>query len=73
MQAPIPKLKKTVAGALLLAAAIILTSCASEKQQVAVVKDPDAQKESAIPWNQQQKWEVGADVSALGATSDHAH
>jgi hypothetical protein len=72
MRAPIPKLRRTLAGALLLAGGLTLISCVSEKQQVAVVKDPDTQKESAIPWNSQEKWEVGADMSAMGTTSDHA-
>jgi len=72
MRVRIPRFRKTVANALLLAAVITLTSCASEKQPVTVVKDPDTKKESAIPWNTQEKWEVGAEMSAVGANSDHA-
>ena len=73
MRARIPKLKRTVAGALLLASTMALISCASEKQPMTVVKDPDNQKDSAIPWNKQEKWEVGADMAAVGgADSDHA-
>ena len=74
MLAQVSKLKKSVTGSLLIAAIISLISCASEKQPVSVVKDSDTQKESAIPWNKQEKWEVGADMSqlgAMGATSDH--
>lgn len=34
-----------------------LASCAS-KQEVALVNDPSATgRESALPWNQQEKWE----------------
>lgn len=42
---------------LLVAAAAGFASCASEKQDVALVNDPDAKKESMIPWNKQEKWE----------------
>ena len=61
-------------GALLIASIVSLISCASEKQPVSVVKDSETQKESAIPWNKQEKWEVGADMSALGqsGSSDRA-
>jgi hypothetical protein len=72
MLARVPKLEKRLTGALLIAAIISLISCASEKQPVSVVKDSEAQKESAIPWNKQEKWEVGADMSALGTSSDRA-
>ena len=34
-----------------------LAACA-QKEQVALVNDPSVQgRESALPWNQQQKWE----------------
>ena len=36
----------------------MLASCASQKDAV-VVNDPDAKKESTIPWNRQEKWESG--------------
>ena len=41
----------------LLAAAAVLSGCASENKTVALVNDPDAKKESAIPWNKQEQWE----------------
>ena len=75
MLARVPNFKKSVTDSLLITAVISLISCASEKQPVSVVKDSDTQKESAIPWNKQEKWEVGADKSqmgAMGGTSDHA-
>ncbi len=75
MLARVPNFKKSVTNSLLIAAVISLISCATEKQPVSVVKDSDTQKESAIPWNKQEKWEVGADMSqmgAMGASSDHA-
>ncbi|MBV9009732.1 MAG: hypothetical protein JO354_11295 [Verrucomicrobia bacterium] len=55
MLAQIPK--RTIAAGLLLIACTFLAACASEKQQVALVDDPDAKKESQIPWNKQEKWE----------------
>jgi hypothetical protein len=75
MLGQVPKLKKSVTGGLLIAAIISLISCASEKQPVSVVKDSEVEKESAMPWNKQEKWEVGSDMQALGpmgATSDRA-
>jgi hypothetical protein len=73
MLAQVSKLKKSVTGGLLIAAIISLISCASEKQPVSVVKDSAVEKESAIPWNKQEKWEVGGEMSAMGANSDRAH
>jgi hypothetical protein len=75
MLARVPNFKKSVTSGLLIAAVTSLISCASEKQPVSVVQDSDTQKESAIPWNKQEKWEVGANMSQLGPTggsSDHA-
>ena len=34
-----------------------LVSCASQKEHVALVKDPDAKPEGEMPWNKQEKWE----------------
>ena len=48
---------RALKGAVLLAVAITLASCA-QKEQVALVSDPSATgPESALPWNQQEKWE----------------
>ena len=38
------------------------SSCATEKPRTALISDPDAQKESSIPWNRPQKWETGANI-----------
>ena len=59
MLAQIPDLKTKIVVILLLAAAIGLASCASQKEQVAIVNDPDAKPESQLPWNKQEKWETG--------------
>ena len=51
-------LKKAVNGSLLVMTAM-LVSCATQREQVALVNDPDAAKhESMIPWNKQEKWET---------------
>jgi len=43
-----------------------MVSCASEKPP-ALVGDPNDHPESTIPWNRQEKWEVGAGIpSQLG-------
>jgi hypothetical protein len=47
---------------LLGAAATLFCSCATEKPRTALINDPDAQKESSIPWNKPAKWESGANV-----------
>ena len=59
MLAQIRKQEGKVAAILLLAAASMLVSCATTKDHVTLVKDPDGKPESAIPWNKQEKWESG--------------
>src|SRR5207237_9591257 len=56
MLAQIRRQERKVAAVLLLAAASMLVSCASQKEQVAVVNDPDANTESASAGNKQEKW-----------------
>ena len=58
MLAQIPDLKKKGRHRLLLVVASGFVSCASQKEQVALVKDPDAKQDSMIPWNKQEKWET---------------
>lgn len=44
-------------AAFVVLAAVVLSSCA-QKEQVTLVSDPSARgRESALPWNQQEKWE----------------
>jgi hypothetical protein len=47
----------------------MLVSCATQKGDVALVKDPDAKAETAMPWNKQEKWEGGG--SQFANFSDH--
>jgi hypothetical protein len=64
MLAQIRKLRRPIASIILLAAAGTLISCASQKQSVALVNDPDAKPESQMPWDKQEKWETGGDQFA---------
>ena len=68
MLAQIRKLRRPIAGVLLLAAAGTLISCASQKEHAALVQDPDAKPEGAMPWNKQEKWETGGQFSNM---TDH--
>src|SRR5260370_2546500 len=58
MLAQIRRQERKVAAVLLLAAAGMLVSCASQKEHVPLVNDPDPKPESAMPWNKQEKWET---------------
>ena len=69
MLARIRKHERKIASALLLIAAGLLASCASQKENVALVKDPDAKQEGALPWNKQEKWESAG--GQFGNFSDH--
>ena len=68
MLAQIRKHEKKIATTLLLVVAGVLVSCASQKDNVALVNDPDAKPEGAMPWNKQEKWETGGQFSNL---TDH--
>jgi hypothetical protein len=65
MLARIPK--RTISVFLLLAACVAFVGCATEKK-VALVDDPDAKKESQIPWNKQEKWETQSQFTGM---TDH--
>ena len=65
MLAQIHKHQRKVAAALLLVAASLLASCATQKEHVALVNDPDAKPESAMPWNKQEKWETGGQFANM--------
>jgi len=68
MLAQVLRLRKKVASVVLCASAITLASCATQKDPPRLVSDPDERHESAIPWNQQEKWEIGSEMSNLGPT-----
>jgi predicted ATPase len=50
--------------ALLAALALGVSSCATKKD-TAFINDPNAKKETALPWNEQQKWEREGEAAAL--------
>ncbi|HLW34402.1 MAG TPA: hypothetical protein VKS98_01980 [Chthoniobacterales bacterium] len=68
MLAQIRKFRRPIASALLITALGTLVSCASQKEN-ALVKDPDAKQEGAMPWNKQEKWETGG--SQFANMTDH--
>lgn len=49
---------------LLAALAFGFSSCATNKQ-TAFISDPNDKKETALPWNEQQKWEREGEASEL--------
>jgi hypothetical protein len=44
---------------LLACLAVLATACATQKEPPRLVADPEGKPESTIPWNKQEKWEVG--------------
>jgi hypothetical protein len=65
MLAQIRRLKGKMGVAFLLLCASTFVSCASQKEQVALVNDPDQKKESMVPWNKQEKWEAQGQFSGI--------
>jgi hypothetical protein len=65
MLAQILKLRKAVVLGLLAMSSVTLISCATPKETASVVKDPDAHSDSQIPWNRQEKWEVGGPLAGV--------
>jgi len=63
MLALIPK--RTISAFLLLAGCMAFAACATQKPQPALVDDPDAKKESQIPWNKQEKWETQGQFAGM--------
>jgi hypothetical protein len=56
--------RREIAGlALLACVAVAMTSCASK--ETALIADPNAAHETALPWNEQQKWEREGQAAAL--------
>jgi hypothetical protein len=75
MAAQIRKLRRKILVALFCAVAITLASCASQRDSVRLVDDPDDRGGSSLPWAHQEKWEVAPEANALGptASSDTRH
>jgi hypothetical protein len=51
--------------ALVIVSAALFVSCASQREQVRLVDDPDDHNESALPWNKQEKWETGGQFANM--------
>ena len=64
MLAPID-LKRKLMLALLAVSTSLFVSCASQRDQVRLVSDPEDQHESSIPWNKQEKWETGGQFAGM--------
>jgi hypothetical protein len=47
------------------ASTVAFVSCASQKQQVRLVDDPEDRGASTIPWNKQEKWETGGQFAGM--------
>ena len=75
MLAQIRKLRRKILATLFCAVAIAFASCASQKDSVRLVDDPDDRGGSALPWSHQEKWEIAPEANALGptASSDTRH
>ncbi len=61
MLALVRKHKKFLSRLVLLACLSLLTpACATQKEPPRLVSDPEGKPESVLPWNKQEKWEVGS-------------
>jgi uncharacterized lipoprotein len=69
MLAQVPKHRKNILAVLWFALAMTLASCASQSESVRLVDDPDDHRDSSIPWNKQEKWEMAPDMNQLGPTA----
>jgi hypothetical protein len=56
---------RKLALALLLASTALMVSCASNKSQARLVDDPEDRGASTMPWNKQEKWEVGGQFAGM--------
>jgi hypothetical protein len=65
MLVQVRKVKTKIAIPLVLFGASMFVSCASQKEKVALVKDPDQKSESMVPWNKQEKWEAQGQFSGI--------
>jgi hypothetical protein len=64
MLAQVLNLRTIVVPLLLCALVVTMSSCASQ-HDTALVKDPNAHYDSAIPWNKQEPWENGQQFQAM--------
>jgi hypothetical protein len=55
---------RAAACAALVLVAIGVSSCAT-KEPAPLINDPNAKKETALPWNEQKQWEREGEAAAL--------
>lgn len=53
-----------IRAVLIVSCGLAFASCATKKE-TALINDPDARKETALPWNEQQKWEREGEAGAM--------
>ena len=58
------ELRKKIISVMLLPIATTLVSCATQKE-TALVDDPNAKRESTVPWNKPEKWESGGQLAGM--------
>jgi hypothetical protein len=56
------KHRRPITGLLLLCCFSALGACASQKDPPALVSDPEHGKESSLPWNKQERWELAPGI-----------
>jgi hypothetical protein len=60
MLALVRKHTKFLSRLVLLACLTVLApACATQKEPPRLVSDPDGKPETTLPWNKQEKWEMG--------------
>jgi hypothetical protein len=69
MPAQVRKFRTKLFALFFCAVAITFVSCASQRDSVRLVDDPDDRGGSALPWAHQEKWEIAPDANALGPTA----
>ncbi|MGI9114898.1 MAG: hypothetical protein ACR2FX_07660 [Chthoniobacterales bacterium] len=57
--------KRTISAGLLLVTGALFAGCATEKTPPALVNDPDAKRESSLPWSKQEKWETEGQFAGM--------
>jgi hypothetical protein len=57
-------IRKIAAWAALSLVVLGINSCAT-KDPAPLIADPNAKKETALPWNEQQKWEREGEAGAM--------
>lgn len=65
MLAQVRNLRTIIVPVLLCALVVGMTSCATQKETAALVRDPDDRHDSQIPWNKQEPWETQGQFAGM--------